>query len=333
MSQKITTSALSATAKKPTVLVLGGYGFIGRYTASALAGLGAHVLIGTRGGRRPGTNAAMQAERRLKFHETLTVEQWLPVLDGVDVVVNSVGILRERHGETFGAVHHEAVGALANACAAENIALLHVSALGIDNPIQNEFSLSKQRGEQAILASTCKGAIVRASVVDATDGYGSGWFHRLAQWPIWLLPASANKLLSPIKALDLAEALARLAVDCARGTGPGPSAKLLEVGCGETFSLEDYLVRLRCDTQTNNARPALVIRVPKTLARFCAHFFDLVHLTPYSIGHHELLEHNNVPINNALPTLLGRPPTPITAEPRKSGSGVPDGTSVVTAGG
>lgn len=49
------------------------------------------------------------------------------------------------------------------------------------------------------------------------------------------------------------------------------------------------------------------------LARLAALIFDRFNLTPYSIGHHELLENDNIPKVNALPMILGRPPKPIVA--------------------
>lgn len=45
------------------------------------------------------------------------------------------------------------------------------------------------------------------------------------------------------------------------------------------------------------------------IARFFAHLFDVLHITPYSIGHHELLEADNVPADNQLQRILGRAPT------------------------
>ena len=210
---------------------------------------------------------------------------------------------------------------------------MHVSALGIDLSVHNEFSLSKLRGEQAIASSGCRASIVRASVVDAPDGYGSGWFHRVAQWPLRLLPAGAVKRLSPIVASDLGEALSLLALrllattQSGDGLGTaaihaGKSCRVYEVGCGEQFDLDGYLQRLRRTSTFGGAffgralagnRPWITLRIPSGLARLAALIFDRLNLTPYSIGHHELLENDNIPKINALPLILGRPPKPIVA--------------------
>lgn len=307
------TAETSKYYKDPAILVLGGYGFIGRYTVAALGRRNARVVIGTRGLKGHKALNKLPLERRICLHHHLDAGDWTKALAGIDVVINSVGILRERRGETFSAVHHKAVQALSIACARQKIPLIHVSALGIDGPIKNEFSLSKRRGEEAMLASGCEGAIVRASVVDATDGYGSGWFHRVAQWPVWVLPGNALKKISPIKAADLGEALAILALESTHQESLPKPATLVEVGCGETFTLEGYLLRLRRGESCLTKKPLLTVRIPQTVARLFARLFDLLRLTPYSIGHHELLEFDNVPEVNSLPGILGRSPGAIAA--------------------
>jgi NADH dehydrogenase len=293
--------------QKPTILILGGYGFVGRYTARSLQEKGANVIIGTRGGRR----ADHPHERRIRLHHATQTADWVEVLKGVDAVINCVGILRERKGETFMAVHHDGVMALANTCAAQGIPLVHMSALGITQA-KNEYTFSKLLGEQAIITSGCHAYIVRSSVVDAADGYGAGWFHRVAQWPVWPLPNGANKYMSPTRASDLGLALAVLALQLLNNPDynkPDHSkpAKIIETGCGEWFTLESYLMRLR---QKHRALP-MVIRIPQTIARLFALLCDRLHLTPYSIGHHDLLEHNNVPGINHLPQIIQRAPEPI----------------------
>ena len=53
---------------------------------------------------------------------------------------------------------------------------------------------------------------------------------------------------------------------------------------------------------------ALRCRVPNLATRLLAHACDLLHATPLSFGHWELLRHDNAPRVNHLPGLLGRAP-------------------------
>jgi NADH dehydrogenase len=286
-------------------LVLGGRGYIGRHLVNVLTAQGMAALIGTRQARDH------QVERELPLHRLVQPSEWQQALEGVDVVINCVGILRERPNETFEQVHHHAVEALATACKRRDVPLVHVSALGIDGPIGCEFTRSKLRGEEAIAASGCRSVIVRASIVDGDDGYGSGWFRRVANWPLWVLPAGATQQLSPVAVTDLGEAIACVAQTLLADQGYDantPPTELLEVGCGQQFTLKDYLLRLRETGSAKRARPWAIVRVPDRVARLFAHLFDRFNLTPYSIGHHELLRYDNLPRVNALPGLLNHAP-------------------------
>jgi len=301
-------------ASGPVALVLGGNGFIGRYTVSALQDAGATIVIGTRGKAAGNTKESLSdtEKRVVRLHECVEVSDWIGVLGDVDVVINSVGILRERKNESFDAVHHKAVAALAKACRLLDVVLVHVSALGIDDRVASEFSLSKLRGEKAIADSACRATVVRASVVDADDGYGSGWFRRVAQWPVYLMPARATRNISPIAAVDLGECLCRIALSDVKRTDR-KTCRLIEVSSGDQLTLKDYLLRLRTTGNPFGPEPWFTVTVPNWLAKLSAKVFDVLHITPYSIGHHELLQFDNVPKQNALPAILGRVPTRIGA--------------------
>src|SRR5690606_34847620 len=86
------------------ILVCGANGFIGRHVAEALAQRGHEVL---RGVRHPATSGAPDArtEVEIDFAQDGTAQDWLPRLQGVDVVINTVGIMREGPGVSFDALH------------------------------------------------------------------------------------------------------------------------------------------------------------------------------------------------------------------------------------
>jgi len=50
----------------------------------------------------------------------------------------------------------------------------------------------------------------------------------------------------------------------------------------------------------------LIIKVPTWIARLSSHLLDLLHLTPYSFGHYELLQFDNCPKTQQATLLLGR---------------------------
>lgn len=282
------------------VLVLGGNGFIGSSIVTNIKQKGIQVLIGSR-------NQAIQVDMvSVRMQEMLLVDDWLTVLKGIDIVVNSVGILRERNiqsnAETYNKVHNLATTALAQACAKLNVRLIQISVIGLTDAAKSRFIRSKFAGEQGILSSGAQAILVRPSLLDGTGGYGAKWFRRVATWPVQLVMKSKG-LIAPLQVADLGEAVANL---CQMEFDTLP--KVIELGGNEVFAIEQYLTRLRIQ---NNKTCALQIAMPKIVVRLFSHIFDLLAWTPLSFGHFELMQGYNVPEKNMLPILLGRKPTEV----------------------
>ena len=293
-----------------TTLVLGGAGFIGRHVAAALAKRGHSVVIGSRhpsrASRRLPTCLHGCERREIHLERLGSPEAWKPLLCGVDTVVNAVGILRERGAETYERVHHHAPAVLAAACARGAIRLVHVSALGLHAGTLSGFLTSKLAGERAIATCGSNYSIVRPSLLDGEGGYGAVWFRRVARWPVHFIPVEALGRMAPLDVRDLGEAIAVL---CERG---GEGRREVELGGSARRTMAEHLASMRA---LHDARPALHIPVPRFLARLGAHVCDLLHFSPFSFGHLELLRRDNVPQVNLLSALIGRTPTPVGARP------------------
>ena len=285
------------------VLVLGGAGFIGRHAVAALLGHRHEVIVGSRYPDRAARRLPVQAhrcERRtVRFEQLLTADAWRPLLAGIDVVVNCVGILRQRGVETYEKVHHLSPAALADACSMAGVRrLVHVSALGLDQRVTSGFLISKRHGEAALRARSFDCVIVRPSLLNGADGYGARWFRQVARWPVHFIPASALGRVAPLDVDDLGIALAVL---CEIDDLP---SREIELGGTALMSIREYLALLRVEQCGGNARPAMTIALPHWLARIGSHICDLLHVTPFSFGHLQLMQHDNVPRVNPLPQLL-----------------------------
>lgn len=291
---------------KQTVLVLGGRGFIGRHAVHYLEKFGANVIIGTRNpetfNRIDGQNRQPQSDRKAVLQNWKTTKDLEELLDGIDIVVNTVGILRERWRESYEQVHHHAVKLIAQECAQRDIRIVHISALELHNSLTSGFATSKARGESALRNSGADWALIRPSLVDGQGGFGARWFRYVAQWPVQFTPTNMHGLFSPIDAHDLGEAIARIAL--ASNTDQTQKERVYELGGMESYRLTEYLKLLR-PTQMPVAR---YINVSPLLARLLSHICDALHLTPYSFAHYELLEHGSAPAINRLEPILGRPP-------------------------
>lgn len=280
------------------VLVLGGNGFIGSNIVAKLQFQGAEVIVA-------GRKTALQSNQlQVKMQNMQQVSDWLPMINSVDVVINSVGILRERKAESYKDIHTYAVKSLANACAQLNVKLIHISAIGLSANAKSGFITSKYWGEQAILASGANAVVVRASLLDGEGGFGAKWFRRVASWPIKFVMQSPG-LVAPLQVSDLGEAVANLALNNLQ-TPNIIEPSIVELGGSEILSIPAYLQLLRL---RDGKRKAFQLDAPKWLVRMISHIFDVFALTPLSFGHFELMQGRNVPVKNWLPILLKRAPT------------------------
>ena len=276
------------------VLVLGGKGFIGRYVVRALIAEGAEVNIGTR-------HPTAANEHALILHHRTRAADWRDAIAPFAVVVNCAGILRERWHERYADVYHHAPAAIAEACAAQGKRFIHITALGLYAEASSEFLTAKLAGEAAVAKIGGDACIVRPSLLDGVDGFGSRWLRRVAQWPVHFVPVDAQGELAPLDVNDLGDAIAAL---CACPRSALPSS--VELGGETRYPLGQYLRALR-------TRPAaaFTLRVPAWLVRVAAHTLDVLHLTPLSWGHVELMRRDNAPRAadiHALRHWLGRAP-------------------------
>jgi NADH dehydrogenase len=279
------------------VLVLGGTGFLGRHVAAALTARGHDAVIAS---RRAATD-----RRECRFERRTHAGSWADVLADVDAVVNCVGILRARGRETYERVHHLAPAALAADCARRGLRLIHVSALGLHADARSGFIRSKLAGEEALRASGADYTIVRPSLLDGEGGFGARWLRALSRWRWHAVPADAGGRIAVLAVEDAASAIARL---CELG---GTECREADLGGLEGRTLAEHLAALRARHRSDTPR---IVRVPALLARLASHACDLVHVSPFSFGHLELLRRDNVPRVNALPWLLGAPPRRIRSD-------------------
>ena len=108
------------------IAIAGGSGFIGRTLAQLLRARGHHVLTGSRSTRSPD-------HFHLDYAQSVNVLQLSQSLDGVDAVINAIGILREHDAQTFERIHDLGPRALFDACRRSGVSrVIQISALGVE---------------------------------------------------------------------------------------------------------------------------------------------------------------------------------------------------------
>lgn len=279
------------------ILLCGASGFIGRHIHAALTAAG-HTVVPARSHPEPGSVA-------VNFNQDTTPAIWLPRLQGVDAVVNAVGVLRDRPLRPMQAVHTDAPKALFEACAQAGVRrVIHVSALGIQgNPTR--YALTKLAAEQHLLAlnqtGSLDGVVLRPSVVFGRGGASSELFVNLARLPVWLLPQLMYQTrIQPIAVGDLAQVVVQLLTP----THMGQTDVVACVG-PEALPLGDFLDVLRAKM---GHKPARRLTLPKGLTHLSARMGDVIPISPWCSETLALLSQDNVAPVAQTQTLLGRQP-------------------------
>jgi uncharacterized protein YbjT (DUF2867 family) len=212
------------------ILVLGAGGFIGRHTAEGLRTAGHEVVSSP-----------------MRFERGLRPQAWLPALDGVEAVVNAVGILRERRGQTFRTLHELAPRALFQACETAGVRrVVQISALGADEAARSRFHLSKKRADDFLASRELDWAIVQPSLVYGDGGSSARLFTLLASLPLTPLPGNGRQRVQPIHIDDLTEVIVKLVAWPVK-------TKVHAVGPRE-IALRDWLALLRAQMGLGEAR-------------------------------------------------------------------------------
>lgn len=193
------------------VLLTGATGFIGRALVVALEGRGHALTLAVR--------ELESARRRWPQHRLVIADfatdhradDWLDRLDGIDIVVNAVGIFREHGRQTFEAVHERAPSALFEACAIARVShVVQISALGADAGAASAYHRSKRAADLVLARLPLRATIVRPSLVFAPDGVSARWFCTLAALPLVPLPGRGEQCLQPVHRDDLVAAITAL---------------------------------------------------------------------------------------------------------------------------
>lgn len=196
-------------------LVTGAYGFIGREIVRALRRNGHEVVAAGRDlelGRRLIPDVRWVA---CDFNRDVGEASWRPRLEGIEAVVNAVGILQSTSTDDAEAIHVTAPLALYRAAfAAGARCVVHVSAISADAGVGSAYAETKARADREVARLPGRWVVVKPSLVIGDGSFGGTSLIRgLAGLPLLTpVPAPGTQPFQPIAAGDLAEGIARLLV-------------------------------------------------------------------------------------------------------------------------
>ena len=186
-----------------SVVIAGATGYLGRHLVSEYRQRGWHVRALVR-------NAERARQSSLDAHQLVEAQATVPtdlagLFGGVDLVVSSLGITRQRDGLSYQDVDYQANANILQAAIAESVPqFAYVHVIGADKMPEVPMVKAKQAFVDQLTSSPI------ASTVVAPSGYFSdmGDFLSMARsGRVWLFGDGQLKL-NPIHGADLASALA-----------------------------------------------------------------------------------------------------------------------------
>jgi NADH dehydrogenase len=154
-----------------SVCLLGGTGFVGRAIADRATARAIRVRVLTRSLPRARKLTVLPTVELMTGdpHDEKTLEA---AFEGMDAVVNLVGILHESRAQRFADVHAELPRKVAQACRAGGVQqVVHVSALGASEKAPSRYLRSKAAGEAALRLASVEvpWTVLRPSVIFGED--------------------------------------------------------------------------------------------------------------------------------------------------------------------
>ena len=185
------------------IFICGASGFVGRHLVHDLRAAGHIVIRGVR-------TATQDGDVAIDFLQRYRTPIWLPRLQGVDVVINAVGVLRDSSTNPMQHLHTNTPLALFTASAEAGVArIVHISALGVDSGIPVPYfstRLAAEAGLQALPYSV-RTLCLRPSVIYGEDGASAIMFRQMARLPVQFLPMGGVQTLQPVHIDDICAAI------------------------------------------------------------------------------------------------------------------------------
>ncbi len=289
------------------ICVLGGTGFVGHAVVRQLVTTGRKITVLSRRPQRAKDLLPNPGVRLVKadIHKPEVLERHF---EGMDAVINLVGILNEFRYQSFRDTHVKLPRNVMRICWKTGVQrLLHMSALGADAGTgKSEYLRTKGEAEQLLYIDSGDNLHItrfRPSVIFGPNDQFFNRFARLLRYTPWLFPlACSNALLAPVYVEDVARAFATALEE------PDTYNQRYDL-CGPSrYSLRE-LVEYTAKLIGLRRR---VIPLPERVAMLQAFFLEMVPGKPFSLDNFYSLKTASHCEDNGLQR-LGIESTPLEA--------------------
>lgn len=239
-----------------TVTVFGGTGFIGRQLCATLSRRGATV--------RAVSRRAQNAPEGVRAIASDITDQASAIraVEGSDIVINLVGIMRPSGPHSFQAVHVDAPRQLARA--AHNAGarrFIHVSALGVRRNAPAEADRSKAAGEAAVREAFREATIVRPSLVyGLEDHFVTRFAAMIRRFGVVPLIGGGRTRFQPVHIDDFTDGILEILADRESG------GRIYEMGGPRAYAFRDLISLIGAAVGRAPRTPALSFSAARLLA-------------------------------------------------------------------
>jgi len=223
------------------VLVTGAYGLIGAACLARLHAAGHDVVAAGRSLRSARRRLPYAQWIAADFTKLASAEAWQPLLQGIEAVVNCVGVLQDGLRDDVRRVQLDGTKALFDGCVRAGVKrVIHISAIGVAPDGPSAFSRSKAAAEAYLQELPLDWVIVRPALVLGHAVYGgTAMLRGIAAFPGVVPVVNADARMQVIGLDDLTETVARaLAPDA-------PAKTVWEVAHPQVHRLADIVTALR----------------------------------------------------------------------------------------
>ncbi|MDI2091248.1 SDR family oxidoreductase [Commensalibacter oyaizuii] len=261
------------------ICVLGGTGFIGSHIVSTCIANGHNVTIGCRD-----THRAQQIFPNTRVVRILADDPdptaMADALHDCDAVINTIGVIGKPGTPIAHHAHIQLIHTLVQACQQTNKRIVHISALSLEENIDNEYCSTKMDGENILRHSNLETIILRASFIYSSGSYGgSSALRGLCAMPFAvILPNGGQQKFQPIWAYDLAEIALKA---CNYTIANGERSQTVTIGGPETLSFAEIVQKTRL---WMGMKAAKIFSIPLPIIKIMGKIGDHFPLWGFSTG-------------------------------------------------
>lgn len=252
-----------------TIFLTGATGFIGGHILRMFSARGYKVTCLVRPSSRDRHVLEALPGVFLAEGEWTQPESWLASIAGSQVVINAVGIIRERRHASFTQVHTISPVALFDAAAKMGVKkIVQISALGADEAAESRFHRTKLAADQYLMQLGIPYVILRPSFVYGPGDHSMAFFSQLARLPLTPVPGDGRYRVQPLYVGDLVKAVS-LAIERA-----DLSTVVVDLGGSEVLTFNEMLDLLA--RHRGKSCDARKVHIPWSIMAIIARATDLL---------------------------------------------------------